>query len=263
MKKCDICIEENCNGEKNCNCETCTKKEECNKVIHPIIRITTKCTQSCSHCCFYCSPKRTDMMSVKTAEIIKQFLIKNEILEYISIMGGEFVCNEKWKEIIEIIVPSIRTIRLVTNGDWDEQDAIYISQFKNINMSISKDKWHTNKNVDRAVNLCKQYNISFNVETEDQASSSSIVPVGRALDDFGSIYSLLGKYCSSNKYTVMIDENGDIFKCPFGILKMGNVLDFIETKFYERFKSFNQKFYNIFLPNCRRCYYASLFRKKG
>jgi len=47
MTRCDICITEDCDGNKKCHCDTCKNIKKCNKVLRPVIRITRKCTQQC------------------------------------------------------------------------------------------------------------------------------------------------------------------------------------------------------------------------
>ena len=89
INRCNICIEEQCKGAKNCNCETCSKISECTKYLKPTLRITRKCTQHCSMCCFSCSPKESEMMTVETAKQVAEFYENNNI-SYTQIMGGEF-----------------------------------------------------------------------------------------------------------------------------------------------------------------------------
>ena len=55
MNRCDICLDEKCGKteeNRTCNCKNCSNINECYKFLHATIRITTKCTQECSHCCF-------------------------------------------------------------------------------------------------------------------------------------------------------------------------------------------------------------------
>ena len=78
---------------------------------HQLSELLQKCTQSCSHCCFSCSPNNNIFMSTETASKIKMFLINNNINKRINIMGGEFFCHPNWKEIIDIRVHDIDIVR--------------------------------------------------------------------------------------------------------------------------------------------------------
>lgn len=117
MKRCDICIEEKCDGKKNCNCSECAHLKECPKKLHPTIRITNRCTQKCEHCGFSSSPTSSRMMTKEQSLLVSQFLKTNEI-DYINVMGGEFFCNPEWEEVLENLISPVNIMRLVTNGDW-------------------------------------------------------------------------------------------------------------------------------------------------
>ena len=42
MNRCNICLEETCNGLHNCQCEKCSKVNECYRYLHATIRITKR-----------------------------------------------------------------------------------------------------------------------------------------------------------------------------------------------------------------------------
>lgn len=107
----------NVGGTKSCHCKTCSHVKECRKYLHPTIRITTKCTQACSHCCFSCKPENTRHMTRATAQNIAQFLKNNHIIS-LNVMGGEFFCNTNWYDILSEWFKVNCHIRLVSNGDW-------------------------------------------------------------------------------------------------------------------------------------------------
>ena len=257
--RCNICIEESCGGTKDCNCKECKKRECCNKVLHPTIRITTKCTQSCQHCCFSCSPKKSDMINIKTAKDIAMFM-KNNNIKSANIMGGEFFMNPDWYIILTILVKDLDVVRLVSNGDWAENEEetnkllLFLEINKNVMISISKDVWHNNINVDKAEKICLENDILFNVAKEDQMVDDSIVPMGKGQFHYG-FYSSFGCYCQNpaHKYSFLIDEIGEIYKCSFGVWNYDNIKAFINGGFDERFKYFNKVFYSCFLGNCSVC----------
>lgn len=260
--RCNICIEETCKGAKyNCNCDACKLKDECNKLLRATIRITNKCTQSCSHCCFESSPKRTLMMTVDTAENIAKFLRSNKI-EFLNLMGGEFFCNPDWYWILDTLISTSVYSRLVSNGDWINDDSVkcglkrlhekYGDSFV---IHISKDKWHTNKNVESALEYLNSIGIICKCTKPEEATDNSIVPVGRSeLNSFG-FYSMIACYCHNpkNKYSFLIGEDGEIYKCPMGTYRYANVSEFLDGGFDKVFKEVNMKFYSVFIPSCRTC----------
>ncbi len=252
---CDICLDEKCGGKRDCNCDTCKVKADCPRKLNATIRITTKCTQTCSHCCFSCSPKESKMMSVETAKIISDFNKNNNVITA-NIMGGEIICNPDWKEILEYLIPSVKLARIISNGDWsitNPEFAEFLSKFDNCYVSISKDVWHTNKNIELAEELLKKFDVICNISDLNE-TEENMMPVGRSMYNYG-MYSMFGCYCSNElkKYSFLIDESGDIYKCAFGIWDYADVKEYQNGGFRDRFKEFNSKFYKIFISNCKRC----------
>lgn len=260
MNTCDICIEETCKGKHDCHCSTCKLASQCPRFLHPTVRITNRCTQSCSHCCFESSPKSDIMMSIDKAKEIALFFRSNEI-KSVNLMGGEFFCNPSWYEILDILLSEVISARLVTNGDWANNEevksklSLLISKYSNvIRFGISKDRWHTNKNVDSAASFLESQGTKYHITEPKEATDSSIVPIGRSFLQ-GSFYSMMGCYCHNpaNKYSFLIDEEGYIYKCPFGVWEYANVSDYLNGGFSVRFKEFNKKFYDIFIVSCASC----------
>jgi hypothetical protein len=271
MKPCDICLEKECkakNGVGTCNCKTCAVRKECPRKLHATIRITLKCTQSCSHCCYSCSPKKETHMTIETAKKISQFLIKNEVHQ-INLMGGEIYCNPNWREILDILVPSVNIARMVSNGDWAvdmPEFAKYVSKYDNCYVMISKDQWHTNANIEEASRLLEENNVLTKTSDLDE-QEFNVVPIGRSLYNVG-LYSMFGCYCHNpkNQYSFLIDEVGDIFKCGFGVWNYADVDEYIDGDFPARFKEFNKIFYGVFISSCATCIrsheHSHLERKK-
>jgi len=195
-------------------------------------------------------------MTIQTASVLKDFLLNNEIAT-ISIMGGEFFCNPSWFEIFSLLIPAVSYARLVTNGDWatNEQIPEKLLDFKDkIKISISKDRWHTNKNVNKAISICKKLSFKYDLPTEEETSENSIVPIGRSSFSY-SFYSTFSTYCSNpaHMYSFLINEKGQIFKCGFGILNYANIFEYQKGDFCKRFKEFNKEFYEIPIYNCSQC----------
>lgn len=264
FKPCDICLEETCKGNHTCKCDTCKIKDKCYRNLSATIRITNRCTQECSHCCFESSPKSNIMMSVEMSQNIAKFINANGVYS-LNLMGGEFFCNPDWFEIYSTLInTNINRARLVTNGDWvnSEKTKTQIKELvekfgKKIYFSISKDKWHTNKNVDAAKKYLDSIGVTSLVATEEQTRDNSIVPVGRAhLQYISGIYDMMGCYCHNPKhmYSFLIDEDGKIYKCGFGVLSYDTIDDYLEGGFRQRFKEVNTKFYGQFISSCRSCY---------
>ena len=260
ISRCDICLDEDC-GKKSdggvdgvgggghiCNCGTCKSFSNCIKFLAPSIRITRKCTQECDHCCFSCSPSASDMMSIDTSKNIKKFMDNNNITTA-TIMCGEFFCNPGWREIFDILIPGLDYVRLVTAGDWvvDKSVVEFLKKFTNLKVSFSKDRWHTNRNVESAISACDGAGIKYDIATDDKTTQDSVVPVGRGelSGGFGT-YSMFSCYCHNpmRKYSFLIDELGKIYKCGFGVWDYARVSDYVEGGFNNRFKEFNKKFYS-------------------
>lgn len=207
-------------------------------------------------------------MTVETAEVIATFLNANGIAS-LNVMGGEFFCNPDWHPIIAHFLSTGSVLRLVSNADWYNDDtvkdklAILNEENKGrLFLSLSYDRWHTNTGVEAAVKYLKSHNIPYTVEDKEQASEAGIVPIGRGESSCG-IYSMLACYCHNpqNQYSFMIDEDGVIYKCPFGVLEYANVIDYVDGGFNAKFKDFNSKFYSIFIPSCTSCIRMAGMRK--
>lgn len=257
MTRCDICITEDCGGKKKCRCDTCKHINKCNKILRPVVRITTKCTQRCRHCCFSCSSEREEHMSIDTASSLSCFLQVHEIKK-VSIMGGEFFCNPDWLEIFKILLPHLEYCRLVTNGDW-AKDKDFLKQLSPYNhqiaIAISEDQWHSNKYTRQAVEQCEEHNFFWSKPSDEMNNDTALVPVGRLGGDPSGFYGMFSSYCSNpeHQYSFLIDEIGDIFKCSFGKRRYTNINNHFDGSFPAIFKEYNRKFYKKPPMNCYRC----------
>jgi len=253
--RCNICIEEDCKGAKNCNCETCSRANECPRFLKPTLRITRKCTQHCIMCCFSCSPKREEMMTFEMAEKVSQFY-KNNNISYTQIMGGECFMNPEWENIFRLILPLVKRARIVTNGDWAVnclKFADVVAEYPQAHVAISNDEWHTNYNVKLAEKACKDRGIDCKI-CDGDLKEDGIVPVGNG-DLFFSSYSMFQCWCHKpdRKYSFLIKEDGNISKCDMGLWDYAKVEDYLDGEFDSRFKEFNQIFYKQFIGNCSMC----------
>ena len=258
--RCNICVDPSCKGKENCNCLKCDKHDLCHRELHPTICITRICTQKCEHCCFKCSPNETKVMAFSVARRINQFCHANNI-KRINLSSGEFICHPQWWQIMNMLVKGIKKVRIVTNGDWAISDqAVNVIEFLETNpqtyIALSNDRWHTNKNVAKATKLLLEAEIPVSIARKEETTDESIVPVGRAEDSWISThYNMFSRYCSkpSCKYSFLIDEDGEISKCPFGLWKYDNIEEYLNGGFDKRFKDFNIAFYKEFIGSCKEC----------
>ena len=259
-QRCDICIDPMCDDKKDCHCETCSRKNGCHRELVPTIRITTLCTQSCSHCCFNCTPQCNIFMELAQAKRINQFMHSNGIRKA-NVMGGEFFCHPEWKSILDSLGEGLADVRVVSNSDWagDPKVAAEVVEFflqhPNMRLSLSYDRWHTNWHVDAAVDLLEAAEIVYNLPDDEETKYDTLVPVGRSSYESSCFYGTFSCYCQNplKKYHFLIDEDGAIYKCGFGIWNYADVDEYVDGGFAERFKEFNQKFYSIYISNCLSC----------
>ena len=194
-------------------------------------------------------------MSVETAKVVAEFLKAHQIFS-VNLMGGEICCNPNWREILDLLLPTVEITRIVSNGDWvqvEPEFADYVAKHDNCYVAISKDQWHTNKNIEAAQDVLIKTGVTCKVSDLNE-EEFNLVPVGNAQFEMG-LYSMFGTYCSNpeHQYSFLIDEEGKIYKCAFGVWDYADVHDYREGGFAERFKEFNMKFYDIFIGSCSRC----------
>lgn len=198
-------------------------------------------------------------MSVATAQTIAKFLVANDI-KSINLMGGEVWLNPDWKEIITLF-SCVDRIRVVSNSDFMvlcPEFLPFLSQLDNVKLCLSNDKWHTNKHVSAAEKEANRLDINCEVsgKSGDALKEDGIVPVGRMRWGANNMFDMFMAYCQKpeNKYSILIDENGEIYKCCFERFAFDNVEDYLEEKsFNARFKQFGTAFHNMWISNCLAC----------
>jgi hypothetical protein len=200
------------------------------------------------------------MMSPGTASQVNQFCRANAI-SVAETMGGEFFTNPDWEEVMHNLSQGLKSIRLVTNGDWAGSEDManrvigFLRSHSQFHVGVSKDNWHTNAFVDQACRLLSEAGVRHRIPTDSEVGEQTIVPVGRSSFDCSNLYGMFSCYCHNpeKKYSFLIDEQGDVFKCGFGIWKYARVADYLQGGFAARFKDFNTRFYAAFIPSCRSC----------
>ena len=200
-------------------------------------------------------------MTVAIAVEVARFLEANEV-QQITLMGGEIICHPNWQEILETLlsVPTVSYVRIVTNGDWAHPDGVskFLTALEphrdRLNLAVSYDRWHTNARVEAAVAECEARGFRVTQTTDKEDNLKNIVPVGRG-EFHGSIYSLMACSCHNpmKKYSLLIDESGEIFKCGFGAWSYASVSEYQDGGFAARFKEFNRVFYATFISSCASC----------
>lgn len=261
-RPCDFCRGKDCGGKRDCDCASCTLVDECPRFPAPTVRITDKCTQACSHCCFSCSPKGTRMMAADTAGKVAAFcgLIG---VRRVNMMGGEFFLNPDWETIARHFVLAGLRVGIVTSGDFVVDKTVVTALVRlsgegRVLIRVSEDSWHHNRNVDRACAALASAGVAFVRQDSGQDTGrgmfdNPVVPLGRSEFDSGTLFSSMACWCSHPEHHVsfMIDEDGTVSRCPFGLFKVGNVADGEAARdgLIRTIKAMDK----AFIPSCRTC----------
>jgi hypothetical protein len=197
-------------------------------------------------------------MAPEMAAKVARF-VKSNGIDRLNVMGGEFFCNPDWEEVLATLFASAGHVRLVSNGDWAgsaksrKQVTGFLAGRANVHVALSFDKWHTNRHVEAAEKACADAGIlHIRADREDDTGS---VPVGRHQLEMDTVYGMFSCWCHKpdRKYTLLVDEEGLISKCPFGMWTYDRIDHYLEGGFRERFKQFHGAFYGTFVPSCHRC----------
>jgi hypothetical protein len=204
------------------------------------------------------------MMSLEMAKKIRRFVDLAGI-ERLNVMGGEFFCNPRWYDImVEFFESSAWLVRIVSNGDWYENSVVrdQISILADLYrekmcLDISEDRYHTNRWKESDLpGFISRLKVHQGKKIDPGEIEKAIIPIGRSWLQY-SFYSSLQTYCSNpfSSYSFLIDEEGWVYKCPFGVLRFTNIQDHLEDEdsFRKKFKTINQKFRKIPLLSCGEC----------
>jgi hypothetical protein len=156
-------------------------------------------------------------MSIETSRHVNEFLVSNGI-DAANVMGGEFFCHPSWMDVVDTINNAMKDVRLVSNGDWARTKKStghvieFLAKHPGIRVSLSKDKWHSNRHVDAAARACRENGIPVVVECTELGSDETIVPVGRAVMHY-NFFSGVARYRASpsHAYSFLIDETGSLY----------------------------------------------------
>ena len=213
------------------------------------INVGAKCTASCKHCCFSCTPDSLEDLSDKEIDGILDYIESNKDVMSVSITGGEPLLRfEKVKEIIRRCHDAQKTVSLVTNGFWGKNLENAMSITKELKkcgldiMTLSYDDYHKEYippqyvsnalmainavNIKAALNITvdkNRHNLNLVEELGEavfgiQLGIMPVCRVGNANDiDETSLYvhesNMISKRCPSFCWEITIHHDGYVYPC--------------------------------------------------
>ena len=229
-----------------------------------IVRLTTRCQNSCAHCCYECGPKRTEVMSLAVAQQIRP-CFEGQVT-WLNVMGGEVTLLPNYPELLAALhfVP----LRIVTNGWWvDNAHARnkLLATVRSLShagppvvLGISRDRYHPPGVGERAHAWLEQH-IEFNDDwgftaTKDpKQEEKAIAPVGRAwLNELGDeILRMFSPYCTAHQHrkSMTVLEDGSVTFCTFGAWPMG----YLHWGFDE-LEATRERMAKVWISNCVSCW---------
>ena len=215
------------------------------------INVGAKCTASCKHCCFSCTPDSLECLSDKDIDGILDYIESNKDVTSVSITGGEPLLRfEKVKEIIRRCHDAQKTVSLVTNGFWGKnlENAMSITkELKKSGLDIPPQYISNALMAIKAVNIKAALNITVdknrhNLNLVEELGEAvfgiqlGIMPVCRAGNandiDETSLYvhesNMISKRCPSFRWEIAIHHDGYVYPCCSPMvfetgLRLGNI----------------------------------------
>jgi hypothetical protein len=226
---------------------------------------TLKCTASCGHCCFSCTPFREEKMDFDIAMSIIR-AAKGTFLNTVFFSGGEVFLY--YDELLELMreAKSDFSIIVATNGFWGsnyDRAKNMLKQLKNAGLTrliISYDEFHAQytppQSIINIIKICKSQRTSVEIQgmayrsgwrlaqsadlllkdiTEVPVSEAALLPVGAAAQNIPEDQLLYefddvsDRCMGSNAITIF--PNGDIYTCCSPVfayvsaLKIGTIKD--------------------------------------
>ena len=207
---------------------------------------TLKCTASCEHCCFSCSPDREEKMDFDIAMAVIR-AAKGKFLSTVFFSGGEVFLY--YDELLELMREAKKDFAIIvaTNGFWgaDAYAKNMLRQLKNTGLTrliISYDEFHAKftpaQSIINIIKICKEMRITVEIQgmayrsawrlsqtadlllndiTEVPIMEAALLPVGAAADNIPEnklLYEFddVSERCmGSNAITIF--PNGDIYTC--------------------------------------------------
>lgn len=213
------------------------------------VNITSECNAACKHCCFSCSPSRTDKLDEDEIWKVVNYGINSNEINEIAISGGEpFLYEELVFEIIRAVAESGKTVTCITNGFWGISYEAARSKIEKLYglglrvLTISCDDFHNeyvstdyiNNILDACIQMPIKININMTVTKTNTGNEIlkklndhllgtavtrfSAVPVGNALkiDDSDLYYKLdiqNAMKCSEPASGMVVHHDGYVYPC--------------------------------------------------
>jgi len=188
-----------------------------------LIRVTNRCNERCSHCCFRSGPECVGQLSTQDCELLN---VWSPSRVNINTMGGELTILDDYPEMLMSLASGRKKTAIVTNGQWcyDKQatqkflasvDAV-CGVCEEVLVGISNDKWHQ-KFGRRALRRFREHGSSAILIQGPEVSDDKLLPIGRAWDN-----GLAGKVveaccgCCQETGQLTVIETGMITLCPLG-----------------------------------------------
>lgn len=188
-----------------------------------IARVTNKCNEQCTHCCFRSGPECVGQLSVADGALLNSWLPS---YVKINIMGGEFTILPNYPEILIALTFGRTKAAIITNGQWAYDEPATQKFLSSIDavcdvcdevlVAISDDHWHQRFNK-RAQRLYREHNPKAKLISGVDIPDDKILPLGRAWDNklaSRSFEACCGCCRETGQLTVI--ETGMITLCPMG-----------------------------------------------
>ncbi|MFD2306851.1 radical SAM protein [Enterococcus termitis] len=152
-------------------------------VVTAAILTTDKCSAACKECCFQCTPKNNNRLSLEEMKLFIDELV-NDFHEVNSVVftGGEcFLLNEDLYSIIEYSTSKGLATRCVTNGFWGKDKNRALETVKklkecglielNFSTGDNHQEWVPFQNIVNASLAALQFDISVVISVENHSSA--------------------------------------------------------------------------------------------
>lgn len=229
-----------------------------------IVRLTTRCQNTCAHCCYECGPDRTEVMPLAVAQQVRS-CFEGQVT-WLNVMGGEVTLLPDYPELLEALhfVP----LRIVTNGWWVDHVKARRKLLATVRalsaagppvyLGISRDRYHPPGVGERAHAWLKQQakfndDWGFTATKDPTEEERAIAPVGRAWwNELGDeILRMFSPYCKAHRHreAMTVLEDGSVTFCTFGAWPMG----YLHWGFAE-LEATRKRMEKVWLPNCVSCW---------
>lgn len=183
------------------------------------IQITDHCNMACAHCCYSCSPRKKNFITI---EMVEAALELDD--GYIAIGGGEPTLHPKFWEIIGICLGACDSVWLATNGSQTKTTLRLANMARRgvLGVALSQDFYHSAID-QKVIDAFKgagiyDYHRDDNDLREIRDVSNNIVRQGRAIKT--RVWQKESCACEG----LFVDPLGNIWSCGCKKLLLGHVL---------------------------------------